>query len=38
MKLLDMLKIATQYLLPKHAVSRLVGYLAAAGSRCRDNL
>ena len=30
MKLLDMLKIATQYLLPKHAVSRLVGYLAAA--------
>ena len=28
MKLLDMLKIATQYLLPKHAVSRLVGYLA----------
>lgn len=30
MKLLDLLKIATQYLLPKHAVSRLVGYLAAA--------
>ncbi len=30
MKLLDMLKIAAQYLLPKHAVSRLVGYLAAA--------
>ena len=30
MKLLDMLRIATQYLLPKHAVSRLVGYLAAA--------
>lgn len=30
MKLLDMLKIAGQYLLPKHAVSRLVGLLAAA--------
>ena len=30
MKLLDVLKIAAQYLLPKHAVSRLVGYLAAA--------